>query len=89
MARYPRLPANDRVLIQGLSDPAWVVNWSAKGFCALSDGVLEEGQRLQVRFPERFAKGEATVVWSQCFPDGCLAGFQLVSLHRRALSLEA
>jgi hypothetical protein len=65
-----------------------MVNWSARGFCALTADEVTQGQQLKVEFPERYARGEATVVWAQQFPDGCVAGFRFLSLDRRAVSKE-
>ena len=84
--RHPRLPANDRVMIQGLSTTSWTVNWSGSGFCLLSEEQIHEGQRVNVEFPDRYMRGEANVIWALDFADGCLAGLEFLSVERRAVS---
>jgi hypothetical protein len=84
--RKPRLPANDRVRIDGIAAEAWAVNWSRTGSCLLVEEELKNGQRVNVEFPDRYVRGEAQVVWSQRFPDGCLVGLEFIKLDRRAVS---
>jgi len=84
--RRPRLPANDRVII-GDDEAGWTINWSPTGACVVAEEVMQCGDRVAITFPERYARGEAKVVWTQVFPDGCLAGLEFLSLNRRAVSL--
>ena len=84
--RHPRLPANDRVVIRGLSSTSWTVNWSGSGFCVLSEEQIRCGDRVDVEFPDRYVKGRANVVWTQDFADGCVAGLEFLSMDRRAVS---
>lgn len=84
--RGPRLPANDRVIISEVDGMTWTINWSPTGACVVSDLRIQCGDRVSVEFPERYVKGEATVVWTQDFPDGCLAGLEFQDLDRRAIS---
>lgn len=86
MKRQPRLPANDRVTIRGHERNAWTVNWSQTGSCVLTEARVEAGERLCVEFPDRYARGEVEVVWSQRFPDGCLIGLEFLRLERGAAS---
>lgn len=83
--RGPRLPANDRVIISDFSGMTWTINWSPTGACVMSDERIRCGERVRVEFPERYVRGEATVVWTQDFPDGCLAGLEFQDLDRRAI----
>ena len=80
--RRPRLPANDRVLIEGLNEPAWAINWSATGLCVLAEEPLEERSRVRVQLPERYTRCDARVVWVQTFPDGVLAGLSFLEVER-------
>jgi hypothetical protein len=84
--RRPRLPANDRVVIEGIDGAAWAINWSASGCCVVSEEVVRCGETLRIELPDRFARGEATVVWTRVHVDGCLAGLAFRSLDRRAIS---
>jgi hypothetical protein len=84
--RRPRLPANDRVIIEGIDGQAWAINWSRSGCCVVSEGPVRQGETLRVELPDRFARAEATVVWSRVRCDGCLAGLEFRSLDRRAIS---
>ncbi len=83
--RRPRLPANDRVMIQGMKGAAWTVNWSPQGVCLLSENALWRGECFEVEFPDRYSRGVASVVWARQLPDGCLAGLEFRSLERRAV----
>jgi hypothetical protein len=84
--RRPRLPANDRVMIEGFDAPAWAINWSPDGCCIVSERAVREGESLCVELPERYARAEAKVVWSRIRCDGCLAGLEFLALDRRAIS---
>lgn len=83
--RGPRLPANDRVIISDIGGMTWTINWSPTGACVVSDVRIQCGERVNVEFPERYVRGEAMVVWTQDFPDGCLAGLEFRELNRRAI----
>lgn len=87
--RQPRLPANDRVKIQGHAGIAWTVNWSRSGSCLLTEEAIEIGELLDVEFPERYARCKAEVVWAQSYHDGCLIGLEFLQLKRGAASREA
>lgn len=82
--RQPRLPANDRAIIQGLGGDAWTVNWSSRGFCLLAELQLNQGERYSIDFPDRYTRAVADVVWAKHLPDGCLAGLAFQQLERRA-----
>jgi hypothetical protein len=82
--RKPRLPSNERVIIEGdESTEAWTVNWSREGMCILTERNLEVGEGLRLDLPERHAKALVRVIWVQVHRDGCLAGVEFVSLDRR------
>ena len=83
--RRPRLPANDIVLLGSEEEPAWVVNWSGNGFCVITENVLRTGDRVRVDLPERYMRGEATVVWIKQHQDGCLAGLEFTEVDRRVI----
>ena len=83
--RKPRLPANDRVRIEGFSGAAWTINWSSTGFLLLTEDMFLAGDSVRVDFPDRYASGIASVIWARHLPDGCLVGFELQTLDRRVI----
>jgi hypothetical protein len=81
-SRVPRVPANDRVWIEGHAEMAWSINWSPTGLCVLAAGALEPEGRVTVELPDRYARCDATVVWARRHRDGVVAGLRFEGVER-------